>query len=290
MIKIAKYIGIISTIALIAADKAPKSPSEIAQAAPLAAWSQIDADNIVIFTLKDGKQFTIELADKLSPIHVNNIKKLVRAGWFEKTSIVRVQDNYVVQWGAPENTKLPDGINLKPQEEYEFLKPKNFVALPFKDTFAAQTGYVNSWPVATDGKKAWPVHCYGAIGVGRDMAPDTGTGQELYTVIGQSPRHLDRNINISGRILSGMENLTAQSRGTGTMGFYEKEEEKQPIISAKIASDLPEALRPKYQVLRADTKTFQEWLHAKANRGAPFFIKPAGAVDICNALLPIRKQ
>ena len=30
MIKFAKYIGIISTISLIAADKAPKSPSEIA--------------------------------------------------------------------------------------------------------------------------------------------------------------------------------------------------------------------------------------------------------------------
>ena len=47
------------------------------------------------------------------------------------------------------------------------------------------------------------------VGVGRDLSPDTGTGGELYAVIGHAPRHLDRNIALVGRIVSGIEHMSA---------------------------------------------------------------------------------
>jgi peptidylprolyl isomerase len=279
-----------ASFALMGANTPPKAPSEIIAQAPVSAWQEIDADDIIIFTLKDNSQFIMQIADDIAPVHGANVKKLVRANWFEKTSVVRVQDNYVVQWGAPENTPLPDNIITKPPAEYEFSKPKNFKQINYRDAYAMQIGYVNSWPVASNGKQAWLTHCYGMVGVGRDLAPDTGTGQELYTNIGHSPRHLDRNITSIGRIILGMENLTARKRGTGQMGFYEKDDEKTPIISAKIASDLPKDQRPNFESLKTNTKVFDNWLYAKANRGGPFFIKPAGAIDICNAQVPIRKK
>ena len=43
------------------------------------------------------------------------------------------------------------------------------------------------------------------VGVGRNLSPDTGTGAELYAVIGHAPRHLDRNIALVGRVISGIE-------------------------------------------------------------------------------------
>ena len=62
-------------------------------------------------------------------------------------------------------------------------------------------------------------HCYGTVGDGRDLAPDTGTGGELYAVIGHGPRHLDRNIANVGRVIDGMAGLSARPRGTGNLGF-----------------------------------------------------------------------
>ena len=57
------------------------------------------------------------------------------------------------------------------------------------------------------------------VGVGRDDWPDTGSGAELYVVIGQAPRQLDRNIVTVGRVLRGMELLSSLPRGTGAMGL-----------------------------------------------------------------------
>ena len=48
-----------------------------------------------------------------------------------------------------------------------------------------QTGHAAGWPVAVKAGQATLTHCYGTVGVGRDLAPDTGTGGELYAIIGQ---------------------------------------------------------------------------------------------------------
>lgn len=290
MKKSAIIILVLSTFIFVGADKIPKSPTEILADAPASDWVDIDADNIVIGKLADGTEFIYLLAPQFAPKHIENIKKLVRSGWFDKTQIVRVQDNYVVQWGAPENTPLPLDVEKDIPAEYEFALSKHkFKQSPYKDTYAPRVGFIDSWPIGANKTKGWLPHCYSMIGVGRDMAPDVGTGQELYTMIGHSPRHLDRNIALVGRIISGMENLTNRPRGTGEMGFYKEEGEKIPFASFKIAADIEENARPIFQILDTNSKTFDAWIKARANRGAPFFIKPAGAVDICNSMPPVKK-
>jgi peptidylprolyl isomerase len=127
------------------------------------------------------------------------------------------------------------------------------------------------------------------IGVGRDMPPDTGTGAELYTVIGQAPRHLDRNITVVGWIVDGIEALTALPRGTGQLGFYTDPAQRTGITRARMASDIPAAERPRYEVMRSDAPAFAAYVDARANRRDAFFVRPAGAVDICNAPVPTRK-
>ena len=68
--------------------------------------------------------------------------------------------------------------------------------------------YAEGWPVAKQaGGTVNPTYCYGAVGVARDAAPDTGNGSELFTVIGGTARRLDRNYALVGRVIYGMENL-----------------------------------------------------------------------------------
>ena len=127
------------------------------------------------------------------------------------------------------------------------------------------------------------------VGVGRNLSPDTGSGAELYAVIGHAPRHLDRNIALVGRVIEGIENLSSLPRGTEALGFYKTAEERVPILSIRLATELPAAEQPRFQYLSTESASFAKYADARANRRDPFFIKPAGGADICNIPVPVRR-
>ena len=106
----------------------------------------------------------------------------------------------------------------------------------------------------------------------------------------RAPRHLDRNIALVGRIISGMEHLSSLPRGSGALGFYTDEEayKRTPILSVRVAADLPESGQPRFEYLTTGGETFARYVEARSNRRDPFFIHPAGGVDICNIPVPIR--
>jgi len=131
-------------------------------------------------------------------------------------------------------------------------------------------------------------HCYGTVGAGRGNADDSSIGTELYVTIGQSPRQLDDNITAVGRVLAGMELLSAIRRGPPPLGFYEDPRERTPIRSVRVASDLPEAERTPLQVLRTDTQSFRDATEARRNRVDDFYKRPAGHIDLCNVPIPTR--
>jgi peptidylprolyl isomerase len=159
------------------------------------------------------------------------------------------------------------------------------------DPYSEMSFFFDGWPIGFHNTHkngdVWPVHCYAMVGVGRNLSPDTGSGAELYTVIGHAPRHLDRNIALVGRVIQGIENLSSLPRGTGALGFYESAEERVPITSVRLGSDMPAP--PHFQYLSTESATFAKYADARANRRDPFFIKPAGGADICNIPVPIRK-
>ena len=162
-----------------------------------------------------------------------------------------------------------------------------------KDSYAPWVQFWDGWPIGAEFAGAnppfWPIHCYGMVGVGRNLSPDAGTGAELYTVIGHAPRHLDRNIALVGRIIEGIDHLSSLPRGKGTLGFYEDESRRTPILTVRIASDLPEEDRPQFEYLDTGSKTFASYANSRANRRDPFFNVPAGGADICNIPVPVRR-
>ena len=164
---------------------------------------------------------------------------------------------------------------------------------PFKgDSYTNSVGHSSQgWPVGREAESMWPVHCYGMVGVGRNMSPDTGSGAELYTVIGHAPRHLDRNIALVGRVIEGMQHLSSLPRGSGALGFYAAEEagKRTSITSVRVANDLPMTEQPRFEYLSTESATFAAYAEAIANRRDPFFIVPAGGADICNIRVPVRR-
>ena len=155
------------------------------------------------------------------------------------------------------------------------------------DPYSMISGFVAGWPIGADLQDVWPVHCYGMVGVGRGLSPDTGTGAELYTVIGHAPRHLDRNIALVGRVIEGIEHLSSLPRGTEGLGFYKTAKERTPILSVRLGIEVKGL--PPFEYLSTESGSFARYADARANRRDAFFNVPAGGADICNVPVPVRR-
>ena len=299
------------------------SPGAIVDAAPVSDWIEIAARDLMVMELApDAKGKPRRVVIQLMPPPfsqgwIGNMRKLAAARFWDDTSVNRVQDNYVVQWGdATEKKPLPEGLAAVPESAYTtpidslpdgvsgeigdqaearnemtYYARKGSEDFPrVHDAYSDYSLFTMGWPVASndDAKSVWPVHCYGMVGVGRGYSPDTGTGAELYTVIGHAPRHLDRNIALVGRVIDGMEHLSSLPRGHGTLGFYAEDESPTPIVSVRLANELPKAQQPRFAYLSTDSDAFAKYADARANRRDPFFIVPAGGADICNVPVPVK--
>lgn len=285
-------------------DTAVPAPPDIVAAAPAGEWVAIAPADLLVMDLAPdvaghARRVVIQLLPApFSQGWIGNIRKLAAAHWWDGTSVNRAQDNYVVQWGDPDGD---DKVHAKPlppglleNSEAGYVAPR--FALPAGaatalslggDAYAADTRIIAGWPIGLDQDHAWPLHCYGMVGVGRDYPPDTGSGAELYAVIGQSPRQLDRNIALVGRVIEGIELFSTLPRGTADLGFYATAGERVPILAIRNGGDVPGLA--KYQYLSTSGGTFARYAAARANRRDRFFVQPAGGVDACNVPVPVRR-
>lgn len=279
------------------APRTPDTPPTVAQvleSAQPSDWRRPEPADTLYLDLPTGRVI-IELAPRFAPRHVANIKDLVKDRFFDGLPIGRVQDNYVTQWGDMDEIRKNEAATRKlPDETFIAWSPAlPIVKLPDPDGYAPATGWLDQFPIGFDqapSAQVWMTHCYGTVGVGRNDWPDTGSGSELYAVIGQAPRHLDRNIVLVGRVLRGMELLASLPRGSGALGFYSDEEKPRRTLirSARLASELPESARTNLEVLRTDTPLFTKYVEARRNRRESWFVRPAGHVDVCNVPPPVR--
>ena len=258
-------------------------------------WRTLDPENTLYLELPGGR-VVMELAPDFAPEHVRNIKTLVREKYFDGLSVLRAQDNYVVQWGDPNDEEA----SAKPLGSAKTKVPPEFTAritpgipftkLPDGDGYAPLVGFSNGFPVGRNPKtgQTWLTHCYGALGVARGNEPTSGNGSGLYVIVGHAPRHLDRNIAVVGRVVQGMDKLSVMPRGTGPLGFYEKPEQRTPLKSMVMAADVPVAERSALEVLRTDSVSFTAVVNARRNRLDDWYVAPAGHIELCNVPIPVR--
>jgi peptidylprolyl isomerase len=276
----------------------PTAPSsaDILARSTASDWRPIDPAHTLMLDLASGR-VVIELDPVFAPEHAANIEKLVREKYFDGLAVVRSHDNYVVQWGDPDGDDpkkaRPLGsarATVAAELSVPISSEMPWTPLPGPDGYAAEIGFSKGFPAARDpkGGQTWLVHCYGMLGVGRGDAPESGNGSELYVVIGNAPRHLDRNVTVVGRVLEGVELLSTLPRGTAPLGFYADPKQYVPIRQMRLAADLPASERPALEVLRTDTPTFSAYVESRRNRRESWFVRPAGYVELCNVGIPVR--
>jgi cyclophilin family peptidyl-prolyl cis-trans isomerase len=274
----------------------PGTMAAVLAAAKPADWRGLDPDDTLYLDLPAGR-VVLELAPAFAPDHAANVKALVREGYFDGLSVLRVQDNYVTQWGDP------DGDDEKKRREVRKAKPTlpaefdraisadlPFVPLSDGDLYAPEVGWTFGFPTGRDPKagKTWLTHCYGALGSARGNAADSGGGTQLFVVIGHAPRHLDRNITVFGRVVQGMDLLSALPRGPGALGFYETPEQRVTIRAMRVAADVPASERVALEILRTDTDAFRALIEARRSRREDWFKYAVGRIELCNVPIPVR--
>ncbi|MCB2066291.1 MAG: peptidylprolyl isomerase [Erythrobacter sp.] len=305
----------------------PATPTSVVAEASADEWLAIAPEDLLVMDLAPDaaghdRRVVIQLIPPpFSQPWVENIRTLARAHWWDGTSVNRVQDNYVTQWGdVTEEKELPEGVEA-PRAEYAYAsiwsRPADSDQAPdmadpvFSEmgrwvtgssNASTRPGFVNGWPLMAntpyglriqdgilEGGRLWPIHCYGYVGVGRNYAPDTGTGAELYTIIGQPQRHMDRNLAVVGRIIEGMEHMSSLPRGHGDLGFYTDEEThlRVPIVSVRLASEMDDA--PSFEYLDTMSESFAAYVRVRASRRDAFYTVPAGGVDVCSVQVPVRR-
>ncbi|HEX7326496.1 MAG TPA: peptidylprolyl isomerase [Rhodanobacteraceae bacterium] len=299
-------LALVASAAASAATPAPAGTpaptmQQILAASKPSDWKPLNPADTLYMDLPKGR-VVIELNSAYAPLHAANIRTLAREHYWDGLAILRVQDDFVVQWGDPAAEAAhprhpPRSLGAAkatvPAEfERDITPGLPFTRLPDGDVYAPEVGFSDGFPVARDPAtgKTWLVHCYGMVGAARDDAPDSGPGTELYAVIGQAPRQLDRNIALVGRVVKGMQYLSSLPRGNGPLGFYRNPAHQTKILSVRLAADVPAAQRLHLETLRTDTPTFAALVEAERNRPEAWFVHKAGRIDICNVPLPVRKQ
>jgi cyclophilin family peptidyl-prolyl cis-trans isomerase len=267
----------------------PVTVADLLAGSPAADWRMPDPEDTLYMDLARGR-VVIELASRVAPRHVANIRALARAHYFDGLAIVRVQDNYVVQWDDPGHHRpVPAGVRAAVEFTAAAGADARFEPLPDRDAYAPQVGFLDGFPAARDPRShiVWLAHCYGMVGAGRDDPPESDA-TEMYAVIGHAPRQLDRNVALVGRVLMGIELLSSLPRGSGEMGFYVPSEATVPIRSVRIAADVPKAERAPVEVLRTNSATFRAVVDQRRQRHEPWFKFSPDHIDLCNVPLPVR--
>lgn len=255
-------------------------------------WRQPDPDNLLYMTLDSGT-VVIELAPTFAAMSVANIRTLVEERYFDGLTIVRSQDNYVVQWADPaeedDDAKSLGTAAVTIEPEFQrALEGIQLRRVDSRDAYADVVGFADGFPAAADSQHVWLAHCYGMLGVARGGELDSGNGTSLYVVTGHAPRHLDRNITIAGRVIYGIEHLSVLPRGSGPLGFYASPEEYADIVSIRMGSETSNIDRIKLEIMRTDSAAFSDYVKARTFREEEWFVEPTGRIELCNLNPPVR--
>ena len=291
----------VTALALAVCTSVPASLAE----AETSAWRAVDPDNLILMELYTGT-VAVELFPEAAPAHVAQMREMLREGFYDGEAFYRVIEGHVAQAGREFPMASKPWPEL-PLEAERTASAEGFTPHGNADLFAPEIGHRAGFAVGRDGGQEWLLNCPGALGMARDDAPDTGSTEIFFPL--QPRRYLDRNYTIFGRVIAGMEHIHRLPRvdpfteeeanalfGEDEPLAYQMSQYRRSnlsynyITSAKLASDIPEADRPAYEVM--DTAS-AEWDALKTSKrdysAIPAFIAPpVNMLDICTLPVPAR--
>ncbi|MDM7861033.1 peptidylprolyl isomerase [Alteromonas sp. ASW11-36] len=253
---------------------------------PQPEYEVLDNANLVYLNTTAGL-VVIEVNHRFAPKHAQRFKDLVKSGFYDGLDFYRVIDGFVAQGGDVSGEKESAFRSTLPAE---YTLPVDSKAVVFEvvqspEFLAAQTGFAHGFPAGRsfNDKQQWLLHCPGAVAMARGVKADSAT-TDFYIVIGQAPRHLDRNMSIFGQVVYGMANVQSIKRGDAAVngGVIDNETERTRIISASIGSDLPADEQMSLERLHFASLAFQSRLRSARTLDNEFFhYKGTGNLDVC---------
>lgn len=247
-------------------------------------WREVEPERLVFLELQEGR-VTIELNPDFAPKTVQQFRRLVQEGFYDGLPFYRVIDGFVAQAG--DGSDLGE-LSEVPLIEAEFDRAWSadfaWTSAQRPDFYAPETGYVDGFAVARDpaADKAWLPHCPGVVAMARNEAAGSSR-TDFYIVIGQAPRYLDRNMNVFGRVIDGMDVVQRIRRGPpGSDGVIRDDNAASRIGGIRLADDLPKERRPSAYVVDTASEGFRALLEARRQREQRFFHnRPPAVLDVC---------
>ena len=254
-------------------------------------WRELDPENTVFAELSEGLVI-IELNPVFAPETIGQLKRLLKDRFYNGLSFYRVIDGFVAQGGDGSDLGELSNVPLLDAEfEIDWDEEFNYMPVQSPDMFAAETGIIDGFAVARDPSKntVWLTHCPGIVAMARNDAADSSR-TDFYIVIGQAPRYLDRNMNVFGRVVHGMDVVQQIKRGPALdNGIIQDETKSSRITSMYLLSETPEEDRLKVFVMDTNSKGFKKLLKNRRNRKQKFFHqKPPKVLDVCQVPVPGR--
>lgn len=265
-----------------------KSSADILAESTPEDWRTLDQDELLYIDLQRGRVI-VALSPTLAQNHVAQIKQLSAEKFYDGLSFYRVIEGFVAQGGDPFGAReIKDAQDAMIAEFDEPLRETaGFTAIPDKDGYASQVGFIGTLPAGIDetAENVWHLHCTGAFAFGRNNERDSAS-TEFYITL-QPQRYLDRNLTVFGRVIQGMEHLQALRRVNPPQS--EDDDLGERILSIRIGTDLPESERTSLEILDSRTDTFQAYVAARRNRPEDFFYFRPDYIDICQLPIPVRE-
>jgi peptidylprolyl isomerase len=247
-------------------------------------WRELDPENTVFMEMSEGL-VVMELNPAFAPKTVKQFKRLAGDHFYDGLSFYRVIDGFVAQGGDGSDLgEISDVPLIDAEFEIDWNEEFSYMPVQSPDMFASETGIIDGFAVARDPSrdKVWLTHCPGIVAMARNDGPDSSR-TDFYIVIGQAPRYLDRNMNIFGRVVYGMDVVQRINRGPAqNNGIIQDETASTRISKLRLATDIPEDERLQVYVVDTSNKGFKSLLKNRRNRKQKFFHnKPPRVLDVC---------
>lgn len=246
-------------------------------------WRPVDPDNTLIIETTKGR-VVVELRPEFAPQAVERIKLLTREGVYNGLQFHRVIDGFVAQTGNPNNRDGGTSAHPDLPPEFSFRIPPDIATIAVERSDARE-GFVGTTPfqavsASEPGRpgdarlRGWGAYCPGVVGMGRQADPGTANS-EIFFMRGPS-RRLDHEYTVVGRVVAGQSAVVSVAVG---------EPPKVPdlMLKVRMLADIPQAERPKLQVMDTRSPAFQARVAAlKQAKGAAF--------SVCDVEFPFRLQ
>ena len=246
-------------------------------------WRTPNPDDLLVIDTNKGR-IVVEMAPLVAPAHVAQIKTLARRHFYDGLRFFRVIDDFMAQTGDPQNTGEggSDLPNLK--AEFTFKRTGETPFVTAANPNGLSVGFIDAMPVASQSEDlmamtasgkvtAWPLFCPGVAAMARAGDPDSANSQ--FFLMRDAYPSLTQKYTGWGRVIMGEDIVKALKVGEPVEAPQDK------MLTVRLASDMPEADRPKVQVINVAGPYFHQVLTQAVEAGGSRF-------SVCDVEVPTR--